>query len=55
MNALVTLPIVVPLLTAILCLLAWRSRRWQRPLNVAGSLALLGAGVALLWRAGIFA
>jgi multicomponent Na+:H+ antiporter subunit D len=50
MNALVTLPIVVPLLTAILCLLAWRSRRWQRPLNVAGSLALLGAGVALLWR-----
>jgi multicomponent Na+:H+ antiporter subunit D len=49
MSALVALPIVVPLLTAILCLLAWRSRRWQRLLNVAGSAALLGVGVALLW------
>ena len=48
MNALLILPIVIPLTTAAVSLLAWRSRLVQRWLGVAGSLALLVAATALL-------
>jgi multicomponent Na+:H+ antiporter subunit D len=48
MTILLVLPIVIPLGTAIFTLLAWRSRRAQRIAGVAGSFALLAAGVLLL-------
>ena len=46
---LLVLPILVPFLTAAICLAVWRSRRMQRALGVAGTLVLMGAGIALLW------
>jgi multicomponent Na+:H+ antiporter subunit D len=49
MISLVALPLVVPLATACACLLSWRRVRWQRLLNVSGSVALLVSGAALLW------
>ena len=45
----VFLPLFVPLLTTILCLLAWKHVVWQRALSVLGSLALLAGSLALLW------
>jgi multicomponent Na+:H+ antiporter subunit D len=48
MNWLVVLPIIIPLVTAAISLLAWRSRPLQRLLAVAGTLVLLGSGLALL-------
>ena len=42
------LPILIPLFTAILCLLASRSRKLQRILALGGGLILLGASVHLL-------
>lgn len=56
MNALLVLPILIPLATAILALLFWNYRRVQRGLNLAGAAALLAVAVWLLvsvWRAGI--
>ncbi len=58
MNALLVLPVLIPLLTAALCLLAWRHRVLQRWLAVIGSGALLASGLALLYtccREGILA
>jgi multicomponent Na+:H+ antiporter subunit D len=55
-SLLLILPIVIPLASAALALLAWRSREAQRALGVAGTTALLGAALALLvtvWQAGI--
>jgi len=55
-SLLLILPIVIPLTTAAVALLAWRSRAAQRALGVAGAAALLGVGLALLatvWQAGI--
>lgn len=49
MKLILALPLIIPLATAALCLLNWRRRSVQRWLGVAGSFALLGAGVALLW------
>ena len=48
MNNLLLLPIIIPLVTAIAVLLFHRRRRIQRLLGVAGAVALLGAGAALL-------
>jgi multicomponent Na+:H+ antiporter subunit D len=48
MSWLLVLPIVVPLVTAAISLLAWRSRPLQRLLGVTGTLALLGSGLLLL-------
>lgn len=42
------LPVLVPFLTAILCILAWSRRRLQRLLSVVGAAALLLAAVNLL-------
>lgn len=56
MRALLVLPIVLPLLTATVSLLAWRWRRLQRALSVMGTAGLLGIGLLLLravWRHGI--
>lgn len=56
MNQLLILPITIPLLTAILSALAWRSLKIQRALGVLGSAGLLAAALALLasvWREGI--
>jgi multicomponent Na+:H+ antiporter subunit D len=47
-NLLVILPILIPMLTGVLCLLAYRSRMAQRVLSLAGSLALAGASIWLL-------
>lgn len=49
MNVLLVLPILIPLLTAALCLLAWRHRVVQRWLAVIGSGALLASGLVLLY------
>lgn len=48
MTTLPVLPILIPLLTACLSLLAYRSVRAQQWLGVAGAVALLAAAVALL-------
>ncbi len=48
MTFLVLLPILIPLLTAAMCLLLWKRQRAQRVLSVLGGAALLGAAVALL-------
>ncbi len=47
MPALIFLPILIPLITALITTLFPRSQRLQRWLNVAGAAALLGAGAAL--------
>jgi multicomponent Na+:H+ antiporter subunit D len=47
---LLALPILVPFLTAAVCLVLWRRRRLQRATGVAGAFVLLGVGVALLWQ-----
>jgi multicomponent Na+:H+ antiporter subunit D len=56
MNLLLILPILIPLLTATLCLLAWNWRPVQRWLTVVGTAVLLGATLLLLssvWQRGI--
>jgi len=50
MAALVGLPVLLPLAAAILGAMGWRQVRWQRRAATAGTLALLGAAVALLER-----
>ncbi|MDQ7819157.1 MAG: Na+/H+ antiporter subunit D [Armatimonadota bacterium] len=42
------LPLVIPLVTAVACLMAWGRRSVQRGLGVAGAAALLGAAIVLL-------
>jgi multicomponent Na+:H+ antiporter subunit D len=57
-HVLLVLPLLIPLTTAAVSLLAWNRIVFQRVLAVAGAVALLGAGVALLafvWRHGICA
>lgn len=56
MNTLLVLPILIPLTTAALSLLAWRQMYVQRFLGVLGATALLGAAIALfiaVWNQGI--
>jgi multicomponent Na+:H+ antiporter subunit D len=48
MDALLVLPVLIPLLTAVAALLAFRRRWLQRVLGVAGAAALMVAGVSLL-------
>lgn len=48
MSWLVALPIAIPLGSAVLALLGRRSAAWARIVSLAGVVALLGAGVALL-------
>lgn len=48
MNVLLVLPILIPLVTAAVSLLAWRRPRWQRWLGIGGAAALLAASLALL-------
>lgn len=49
-DALVILPVIVPLLTATAALFSWRSRRLQRWMGMAGSGVFLLAAIALLVR-----
>ncbi|PWH15291.1 MAG: Na+/H+ antiporter subunit D [Anaerolineae bacterium] len=56
MNRFLILPIVVPLLTAVLCLLFFRKPRAQRWIGVSGAGLLLGVSLWLLqvvWQQGI--
>lgn len=58
MNVLLTLPILIPFLTAILALLVWRHRQVQRILNMLGATSLFVATLILLrdvWNNGIHA
>ncbi|KPJ77338.1 MAG: NADH/ubiquinone/plastoquinone [Deltaproteobacteria bacterium SG8_13] len=58
MNTLLVLPILIPLATAIACLMAWRSRTIQRIIGVIGAAGLLTTALILLatvWRQGIIA
>ncbi len=48
MKFLIVLPILIPLLTASVCLLLWKRRRAQRVMSVVGGGALFVAGVTLL-------
>ncbi len=48
MNALLVLPILIPLLTAVACLFGWQNRSRQRLFSLAGAFLLLAAGVLLL-------
>jgi multicomponent Na+:H+ antiporter subunit D len=55
-GSLLTLPLLIPLLTAIVCLLNLRSRKFQRAAALLGAAALWAAAVALLhtvWNQGI--
>lgn len=49
-NLLLIFPVLIPLVTAGACLLAWRRSGVQRILAAAGATTLLAAGVALLCR-----
>ncbi len=56
MNLLLTAPILIPFLTAILLLFVWKRPSIQRVLNVIGATVLLGSGISLLtgiWTTGI--
>jgi len=48
MNAALVLPLVIPLLAAAACLLAWRSRRAQRWIGITGAGALFAAALWLV-------
>jgi len=48
MNVLLILPLLIPLLTAIAAILAWKWPQVQRGLSVVGAAGLLAAGVGLL-------
>lgn len=48
MKLFLFLPLIIPLATAVAGLLAWNRRGVQRLLGICGTMALLGAGVALL-------
>ncbi|HUP44070.1 MAG TPA: Na+/H+ antiporter subunit D [Thermoanaerobaculia bacterium] len=48
MNLLLVLPIVIPLASAAVSMLVWRSRRTQRAIAVAASLGLLASAIVLL-------
>jgi multicomponent Na+:H+ antiporter subunit D len=48
MNLYLVLPILVPLVTAALSFLAWKSRKLQRGMGVLGALVLLLVGIQLL-------
>ncbi|MBI3997529.1 MAG: Na+/H+ antiporter subunit D [Armatimonadetes bacterium] len=49
MNLFLLGTLLVPLLTGIACLLAWRRRTTQRGLGLAGATAHFGATLGLLW------
>jgi multicomponent Na+:H+ antiporter subunit D len=49
MNTLLILPILIPFVTAILSILAWNRVNLQRRLTLVGMLALLAAGITLLY------
>jgi multicomponent Na+:H+ antiporter subunit D len=56
MNIILVLPLIIPLLTAIITVLAWNSRVVQRRVTLLGTAGLLWAGIWLLnivWRDGI--
>ena len=48
MKLLLVLPILIPLTTAAVSLLAWRRPFWQRWLGILGAAALLAVALALL-------
>jgi multicomponent Na+:H+ antiporter subunit D len=48
LSTLITLPIVIPLTTAALALVAWRSREFQRAISLLGGVAYVIATLALL-------
>ncbi len=55
-NVLLVLPLIIPLATAALSLVAWRWTSLQRVFAVVGSVALLASGILLftvVWREGI--
>jgi multicomponent Na+:H+ antiporter subunit D len=49
MHATLVLPLIIPMFTASLSLVSWRSRRLQRLFGLTGSTALMVTGFALLW------
>jgi len=49
MSLLIVLPVLIPLATGAITLVAWRSYRAQRVIPVAGGVGLLAAGIALLF------
>jgi multicomponent Na+:H+ antiporter subunit D len=49
MNRLILLPVLIPLLTAILTLLLWKFRRIQRIVSLLGSLMLFGIALWMLF------
>lgn len=56
MNLFLISPLLIPFLTAIVCLLAWNQRQLQRLISVVGATALLGSSLGLLaavWQNGI--
>ncbi len=56
MNLFLISPLLIPFLTAIVCLLAWNRRQLQRLFSVVGATALLGSSLGLLaavWQEGI--
>jgi multicomponent Na+:H+ antiporter subunit D len=49
MMLLPVLPIIIPLASAALGVVAWRSLKAQRAIGLAGALSLLGAALLLFW------
>jgi multicomponent Na+:H+ antiporter subunit D len=48
-SALLVLPIVIPALTAAICLGFWRRMAWQRQLNLVGAVSLFLASIGLFF------
>ena len=49
MKPLLVLPIIIPMASGALCLVAWRWRRVQRAIAVVGASALFAVSLMLLW------
>lgn len=58
MNILLILPVIIPLLTAIIAILGWNHRQFQRTLSLIGAIVLFLASLTLLivaWQGTIYA
>ena len=47
MSTLITLPILIPMLGMIVCIMAWRMRIAQRTMSLVSSIGLLVSGILL--------
>ena len=49
MSLMIVMPIIIPLLSAVIMLFFWKNVKLQKIVNVAASLFSLAAAVILIW------